>query len=142
MKIKTFLSIASFVISFVLMSILTFANDNNPCVTCGDMTSCENSSIELAFFELSKNNAGIVLKWMTKKEKNNDHFNIYASTNGYDFEYVKSIDGQGNTDHASTYKAFVNASKTGEYYYYIEQVDADGTTESFVPEMIEFYKSN
>lgn len=147
MKIKTFFSIVSFIVCFILMSYLSFAENrikgkNELCVSCEETGSCNNSSIDLMFFELSKGKGHVVLEWATTHEKNNDHFNIYSSRDGYNFEYVKRIDGQGNTEHSSTYKAIVNTPKSGKYYYYIEQVDFDGTTESFVPEMVEMRKSN
>lgn len=141
MTIKTyFVSIATlilFTLAHTSSAKISATGENELCISCEAIEACNNSSIELMFFELSKGDGYVALKWATNHESNNDHFNIYGSTDGYNFEYIKQIDGQGNTEHSSTYKAIVNTSKSGKYYYYIEQVDFDGATESFVPEMIE-----
>jgi len=142
MKVKTLVAAVSLFLYFNSVSISSFAGKvvkgkNDMCLCCEEVGFCEESSIDLVSFELSRGRGYVVMEWATNYEKNSDHFNIYGSTDGYNFEYIKRLDGQGNTDHSSQYKTIINTPKVGKYYYYIEQVDFDGTTESFVPEMIE-----
>lgn len=143
MKIKSLLlTLTLALISFNSFSKGGKEDKNKLCFCCDQEMSCEKSSIELMFFELSTSKQGVVLKWATSYEQNNAYFNIYGSTDGYNFQYIKRINGNGNMIHSSSYKVIVHAPKTDKYYYHIEQVDFDGTTESFVPEMIDLVAVN
>ena len=59
----------------------------------------------------------------------NSHFIIERSRDGNSFQAIAKIDGEGNSNQSKKYHFKDNLLQPGMYYYRIQQVDFDGTTE-------------
>lgn len=71
------------------------------------------------------NERGIIVKWTTLTEINNNYFEVQRSVNGYDWEAVGEVKGSGNQSIAKRYQ-FIDDTKLAHAYYRIKQVDYDG----------------
>jgi hypothetical protein len=58
--------------------------------------------VELAYFNVSKNDLGTKITWQTDMESNNSHFVIQESTNGSDFYDIATISSQAKGGNSST----------------------------------------
>jgi subtilisin-like proprotein convertase family protein len=66
------------------------------------------------------------LKWITASENNTDYFEVFASTNGSDWEMIAQEDANGESVNESSYSV-VDESKTNKVTYYrLMQVDKNG----------------
>ncbi len=85
--------------------------------------------ITLISFTADKNkDDGVLLKWITASEINNDYFVIEKSENGHDFSELATIDGAGNSTTNLHYSLTDDRPYTPVSYYKLKQVDFDGTT--------------
>ena len=66
------------------------------------------------------------LYWETASERNNDHFELEKSTDGYNFEVINKIKGVGNSNYTSMYYSVDNNPSVGVNYYRLNQFDIDG----------------
>ncbi|WP_291724164.1 T9SS type A sorting domain-containing protein [Bernardetia sp.] len=80
----------------------------------------------LTFFDAEIKENNVILRWQTATEYNNSHFFIERSYNGYDFQIIGSVTGQGTTNKVQNYQWIDNNPLDGEAYYRLRQVDADG----------------
>ena len=72
----------------------------------------------------------IKLAWATASEDNNDGFEVYRSTNQYDFEKIGWVDGNGNSNVINAYGYIDKNAKPGiNYYYRLHQIDFNGNYE-------------
>ncbi|MEQ6121120.1 T9SS type A sorting domain-containing protein [Reichenbachiella sp. MALMAid0571] len=85
--------------------------------------------VELLHFSAIQIEDGVLVEWETASELNNDYFEVYKSLNGKDFYSIYKTDGAGTTSAHNSYsfKDF-NLSRNGLVYYYLKQVDYDGTS--------------
>ena len=67
----------------------------------------------------------IELKWSTASEINNDYFEIQKSKDLNNWESVRLIDGNGNSNIIRNY-SFVDQYENEKRYYRLKQVDFDG----------------
>lgn len=84
-------------------------------------------AVELISFEGKNNNGVNELFWETASEINNSHFDLEYSTNGYEFQTIATITGQGNSNEIHQYQ-HEHRSNSDLNYYRLKQVDYDGTT--------------
>ncbi len=87
--------------------------------------------VELANFSTNLfNEEAVVLKWTTYSEHNNKGFEIQRSNNGFNWEFVNFVNGQGFTFEQMDYK-YIDAIKAGHQnlYYRLKQIDFDGAFE-------------
>lgn len=70
-----------------------------------------------------------ILKWTTKSELDNDHFNVMRSYDGVNYEVIGVVEGAGNSSAALHYNFSDRTVKTGKVYYRLEQVDISGKSE-------------
>ncbi len=89
--------------------------------------------VELTSFGATWTNKGSLLRWTTKSETNNSHFEIERSLDAINFQMIGTLEGNGTTLNPNNYQ-FLD-SYSGEYlsqknwlYYRLKQVDFDGTT--------------
>ncbi|MGI4865927.1 MAG: hypothetical protein ACRYFZ_18530 [Janthinobacterium lividum] len=86
--------------------------------------------VALTRFTAEPQGADALLRWATASEKNNDHFEIEASTDGRAFARIGTVVGHGTTAQAHDYQ-FVDPSiahyAASPVYYRLRQVDLDGT---------------
>ncbi|MFC2124059.1 T9SS type A sorting domain-containing protein [Bacteroidota bacterium] len=82
--------------------------------------------ISLLSFEGKEVKDGVLLKWITATETNNDYFEIEHSPDGEYFNVIGGIEGQGTTviQHNYSYMHYLPAA--GFNYYRLKQVDFDG----------------
>ncbi|PKR80526.1 hypothetical protein CW751_09125 [Brumimicrobium salinarum] len=66
------------------------------------------------------------LNWSTASEKNNDFFTLEKSTNGKDWELLKTLNGAGNSTHTLKYRWTDQSPYSGISYYRLKQTDFDG----------------
>jgi hypothetical protein len=97
---------------------------------------CESSSlpIELLSFDgesIPNSNKQVRINWATASELNNDYFRLEASTNGYNWSTVKTVDGAGNSSQTLYYTQTLNLNAPGVWYFRLSQFDFDGESETF-----------
>lgn len=87
--------------------------------------------INLISFVATCNQSGIDIDWTTATETNNDYFTLEQSENGFDFEILDYVVGEGNTNESVNYNYFDNCILNGTKYYRLAQTDFDGKFETF-----------
>lgn len=109
-------------------------------VTVTDANGCANSDVidvqlnvalpvELSSFELYKQAESILLEWRTSSEINNKGFEVQKSEDGYNWETLGFIDGNGSSNSQNEYYFVDNSPNYGENYYRLKQIDFDGNSE-------------
>ncbi len=83
--------------------------------------------VELIDFDVTENNGSAHLNWSTASEINNDYFEIQRSREGYKFDVIGKVPGNGTTSDLHTY-SFIDHN-TQSAYYRLRQVDYDGKFE-------------
>ncbi len=99
--------------------------------TLADMS--EPLPVTMNFINGTCESNGIVIEWQTASELNNDYFEIHKSQNGYDFEKIASINGNGSSSQTQNYSYIDEAGANSQVYYKIAQVDTDGNTKFYDP---------
>jgi hypothetical protein len=101
---------------------------NNLRFTIGTINSSSTPlPIELLYFNAIVTDQKMVrLDWQTASESSNDFFTIERSTNGMNWEFLKSIKGAGNSSALLTYSATDSLPYSGISYYRLKQTDFDG----------------
>lgn len=84
--------------------------------------------VSLTLFEAYARKQGVELKWQTASEEQNAHFVIERSGDGYTFESIGEVDGQGTTYQIINYRWEDPRPLRGKNYYRLRQVDYDKTT--------------
>jgi hypothetical protein len=86
--------------------------------------------VELVRFTAELHGANALLRWTTASEKNNDHFEVEASTDGRTFRRLGQVPGFGSSSQPHDYQ-FVDPAiaryAASPIYYRLKQVDLDGT---------------
>jgi hypothetical protein len=113
-------------------------NNSSPCTnSAGAPTGANDDGIldnltgplpvELLYFsvELEDNNNAFCF-WSTASEKNNSHFIIERSFNGWQWFEVGRIEGNGTSVHRNDYSFRNYNLSQGVWYYRLIQVDFDG----------------
>ncbi|MEM9327833.1 MAG: T9SS type A sorting domain-containing protein, partial [Bacteroidota bacterium] len=85
--------------------------------------------VELLDFSGQVIERSALLQWGTASETNNDYFVLERSYDGYDFETIATINGQGTSQEVNTYQVFDEQLRRGENFYRLTQVDFDGESE-------------
>jgi hypothetical protein len=87
----------------------------------------------------------ISLFWQTASEMNSSHFDIERSTDGFEWEVLGSLQGNGNSSSTKDYEWFdhsiVRQAQQTPVYYRLRQVDFDGEEEVFGPISVTCEKS-
>nr|WP_262486169.1 PKD-like domain-containing protein [Cesiribacter andamanensis] len=96
--------------------------------------------VDMLYFRATKQGADAVLEWATAKEENNTGFEVQVSTNGTEYRKLAFVPtADGNTTGTQTYKyTDREKGKAGNRYYRLMQIDIDGTTEYFGPQLVQF----
>lgn len=87
--------------------------------------------VELVHWDAFYVDSEVVLEWTTETEINNDYFVIERSTNGLDWEFLKEVDGAGNSNILIDYSEKDANPELGINYYRLKQIDFDGEEEIF-----------
>ncbi|NLR93310.1 T9SS type A sorting domain-containing protein [Flammeovirga agarivorans] len=83
--------------------------------------------IELADFEVVKQENRAIIKWITLTEINNDYFILERSKEGKNWQEIMRIDGQGNSSISQKYEVEDTSPIRGQSFYRLRNVDFDGT---------------
>jgi len=79
-------------------------------------------------FTASSVKDGIALNWTTKTETNSKQYEIYRTTNGVNYQLIKTLTSHNSTS-GSIY-SYTDKVKAGvTYYYLLKQVDMDGAVQ-------------
>jgi hypothetical protein len=84
--------------------------------------------VELTRFDATAKPQGVALDWATASEKNSDRFEVQRSATGETYQTIGTVKSQGNSTSAHTYSFTDSRPLTGQAYYRLRQVDADGTS--------------
>ncbi len=82
--------------------------------------------VELSYFSLDIDGAGIILKWKTATETNNFGFSIYRKENEKEKIKLGFVEGKGTTTQTQEYSFFDYPENPGSYIYFLEQIDLNG----------------
>lgn len=110
--------------------------------TIGSINSSQTPlPIELLDFSARIDHAGIVVKWKTSSETNNEFFTLEKSADGLSWENFKYVNGSGTTSKEVTYSVNDNQPYYPATYYRLSQTDYDGQSEIFKSIRVEKFPS-
>ena len=78
---------------------------------------------------ISSNASGILIRWNTYYELNNDRFEVQRSNDLFEWEVIGRVDGNGTTNFITSYEYKDNYCTPGAVYYRLKQVDYDGASD-------------
>ena len=114
-------------------TIFEFTSNTDPLPPLGDwdlsnVTLSVALPIELIDFWGKSNGRQTEIFWRTASETNNAGFELQRSTNGFDFQTITWIKGQGSTTQLTdyTYQDKIALENSEVIYYRLKQVDLDG----------------
>ena len=82
--------------------------------------------IRLLSFTCEKKETGVLIKWTTATEINNDYFTVESSEDAEHYTEILSVPGAGNSSSMLSYNAMDYSSWSGIHYYRLKQTDFDG----------------
>jgi len=85
--------------------------------------------VELVVFRGYRENADVLLEWVTESEENNDRFIVEHSADARDFEAIGELPGAGTTSETKYYELKHTRALRGNNYYRLKQIDIDGSFE-------------
>jgi len=101
------------------------------CSSVSDSVTVNVSSplpIQLLDFFVKKNDAGILVGWITASEINNNYFTVQRSSEGKNWGDIRVIKGAGNSNTPKNYAIVDGNPLSGINYYRLKQTDYDGTS--------------
>ena len=98
--------------------------------------------VTLTSFSAKPETERVLLQWTTETEQNVDRFEVERSKDGVDFEYVTTVEANGNTSSLSMYGAHDNNPLTGYSYYRLKAVDINGEFDYSDLRRVEFRPAN
>ncbi len=84
--------------------------------------------VEMGAFTGEVKSNGVLLKWITYAEQNNDYFELQRAADGVHFKTLGKIDGHGTTNEMYRYQYLDEQPFSGWNYYRLKQVDFNGQT--------------
>ena len=91
------------------------------------VNSCGLTPVTMTSFNGRYSNGTALLDWQTSQEFNSDHFELFRSSNGQDFNLVANVKSAGNSSVVKNYSYQDNTINGGQYVYYrLKQVDVNG----------------
>ena len=101
----------------------------NALPVIADIGGCTAQPVRLAGFNLVNNGSSVSLYWATASEVNNNYFSVERSRDGYDFEAIGQVKGNGTSEIGHTYSFIDESPIIGTGYYRLAQYDYDGAVE-------------
>lgn len=98
--------------------------------------------VTLKDFNLKALTNGALLSWSTLNEENNSRFEIQRSTNGVDFQTIKTLKGAGNKSTLTNYQYFDETPVKGINYYRLLQIDFNGKANDLGVKHLNYHLSN
>ena len=94
-----------------------------------EVGGCTPQPVTLAGFNLTNNGSSVTLYWATASEINNNYFSIERSRDGYNFESIGQVIGNGTSEIGHTYTFVDENPLLGTSYYRLAQYDYNGNEE-------------
>lgn len=85
----------------------------------------------LSFTVANETDGGVLVKWSTANEQDNDFFTIERSKDGKVFEIIGTEDGSGTSMNQLDYSFYDASPINGKAYYRLKQTDYNGEFEYF-----------
>ena len=110
----------------------SLAGLSNPvCTNVNEYTlivnACAPTPVTLTAFNGKYNNNAAYLDWQTSQEINNDHFELYKSTDGQTFSQIAIVKGAGYSNLVKNYSFIDNSvGNSAIVYYRLKQIDGNG----------------
>ena len=104
--------------------------------TLGSNTTNNPLPVSLLNFKANCVNKNVKLNWQTASESNNDFFEIERSTDGLSYANFLRVNGNGTTNEQHNYTAYDEQPLAGNTYYRLKQVDFNGSTTYYNPQMV------
>lgn len=104
-----------------------FPNNETRYFTIASVNAATPLPVGLIEFSSNCENRNAILNWSTASETNNNYFTIEKSVDGYNYEEIATIDGQGNKNTETLYEYLDLRFSLGISYYRLSQTDFDGT---------------
>lgn len=102
-------------------------------ITFGTKKNTNPLPVDLITFTADCENDGVLLKWSTATETNNDYFTLEKSSNASDWYEIAKVPGAGNSNQLMHYAFTDRSLQFGTVYYRLKQTDFDGSTDVFSP---------
>ena len=104
-------------------------DDSGHISSFSNVASGTSYPVELITFNVSIENADVVLRWETASENNNVGFEIQRSDLNASGEWIKIgfVEGFGTTNTHHDYVFVDRSVESGEYEYRLKQIDSDGS---------------
>ena len=104
---------------------------NPVCTNVNEYTlivnACAPTPVTLTAFNGKYSNNAAYLDWQTSQEINNDHFELYKSTDGTTFSQIATVKGAGYSNLVKNYSFIDNSvGNSAVVYYRLKQVDGNG----------------
>lgn len=87
--------------------------------------------ITLNYFVAEKSDDDVLIRWEVALEENVSHYEIERSSNGKDFEVIRTLSASPEQVTRKTYQFTDGNPIIGRSYYRLRTIDVDGTTEIF-----------
>ena len=97
--------------------------------------------VEMIDYNVTKKGKDVSVEWTTAQEINNQGFELYRSYDNYEFEMIAEIDAKGYYGSTNEY-SFTDDDviDNGNIYYYLRQIDLDGTATDYDVKSVRFEK--
>lgn len=95
------------------------------CTSCGGLLP-----VDLAEWNVGIWADGVMARWITLSETNNDYFEVQRSSDGIHFETIGTVMGNGTSSEVNQYQ-FMDRSGDGSDYYRLVQHDFDGAQQIY-----------
>lgn len=92
--------------------------------------------IELLNFQAFELDGHVRLNWSVASEINNAFFSLERSEDGINYEMLTTKKGRGNAFTVKDYSFVDTLPKIGYSYYRLRQIDFDGSSKAFDPELV------
>lgn len=105
-------------------------NDTNSMLYAGAAFMYNNDPVlpvTLANFDAQNLENQAHLTWSTMDETNSSHFEIQRSANGHNWAVIETVPATSESQTKTTYNALDRSPLSGENFYRLKMVDADGT---------------
>ncbi len=93
--------------------------------------------VVLISFEVEEQFGEVFVQWTTESEINADYFEVQRSTDGINWNYVNTVNANGNSNITRNYETVDTKPINGLSYYRLKQVDYNGVFEIFDPKAVE-----
>ena len=103
----------------------TFYNLSNGIID--SITVLRTLPIQLVYFTLNNKNCNIDLDWKTDNEQNIHHYEVFFSTDGIQYTFLRKIDATNASNYKTIHNQVCTLYEGKTIYYKLKIVDANGS---------------